>query len=65
MEHRLHFVVLLAKAPYESGFLLGQLAELLTGVEQDEFAGRLARNVIVRLLVLKTGYEVSWDGRRR
>ncbi|KAJ9439208.1 hypothetical protein DIPPA_02658 [Diplonema papillatum] len=71
MELRLHFVVPLAKAPHESGFLLGQaeeaLAELLTGVEtsspeQDEFAVRLVRNVIVRLLVLKTGYEVSWDG---
>ncbi|KAJ9470982.1 hypothetical protein DIPPA_14425 [Diplonema papillatum] len=67
MELRLHFVVPLTKAPHESGFLLGQLAELLTGVgtsspEQDEFAVRLARNVIVRLLVLKTGYEVSWDG---
>ncbi|KAJ9442003.1 hypothetical protein DIPPA_06668 [Diplonema papillatum] len=67
MELRRHFVVPLAKAPHESGFLLGQLAELLIGMgtsspEQDEFAVRFARNVIARLLVLQTGYEVSWDG---
>ncbi|KAJ9463020.1 hypothetical protein DIPPA_00805 [Diplonema papillatum] len=60
-----HFATPLTKAPHETAFLFEQLEDLMhgmgTGEVEDGFAVRLARKVVVRLIVLQTGYEMSWE----